>query len=88
MNLSPINNKTAQEIQSEVWNSFWKKYRYTNNAASDKKNHFSDAIWNQIIHDADAIYDKYPYEFTSNLVQVFIKELHARDVGGYRDAAQ
>lgn len=85
MNLSPINNKTAQEIQSEIWNVLWKKYRYTSNASSDKDKHFSDDLWKQVIHDADAIYEKYPCEFTSNLLSAYIDELQARDLGSYPD---
>lgn len=83
INLKPIPNNLSIDVMNTIWGTFWKKYRSYSNASSAKDMHFTDELWQTILNDADSIYDQYPYEFTINLLGVYIKELHARDLGGY-----
>lgn len=82
-NLKPSSNANITEIQNAVWSEWWKKYRRYSNADTDKRNHITDELWKQALKEADALYDRYPCEFTSNLLGVYIDEVHARDLGGY-----
>lgn len=95
-NLKPVNHATAVTIMNRCWSEFYKKYSQYSNAAFDKNLHFSEKLWNEILgyHDdngewqkglIDKLYDEMPYEFTSNICLAILKELEARDNGGYRD---
>ncbi|MGP1588451.1 MAG: hypothetical protein ACTTHL_00945 [Oribacterium sp.] len=84
-NLKPSNNTAITEIQNAVWTEWWKKYRRYSNANSDKEYHITDELWKQAIREADDLYQRFPCEFTSNLLSAYIDELQARDLGSYPD---
>lgn len=92
-NLRPIDNVLVQKISVECFN-WWKRYNKLSNANSDKSLHFSESVWTEIIgytdeggeyHPGtfDQLYNKYPYQFTYNMLSVFLSELQARDRGAY-----
>ena len=95
-NLKPVNNQTAINIMNQCWNGFYKKYSAYNNASYNNDLHFSEKTWDEILGYRDEagefqkgiidkLYDEMPCEFTSNICLAILKELEARDRGGYND---
>ena len=94
-NLKPTTNQLVVQISKECF-EWWKRYNKYNNASTDKNLHFSDAVWSEIlsytdnkdgsyhIGTFDALYNKYPCEFTYNMLSAFLLELQARDQGAYK----
>ena len=93
-NLKPVNNTMVQKISAECF-EWWKRYNKYNNATFEKDMHFSEKVWEEIIGYTDkdgayhvgtfdALYNKYPYEFTYNMLGAFLDELKARDQGAYK----
>lgn len=94
-NLLPTTNYNIQVISGEVY-QWWKKYSGLTNASPNKNLHFTDKVWEEIIGytddngvhhigSFDEVYNKYPYEFTSNLLMAFFNELRARADGAYHE---
>lgn len=93
INLKPIPNREVQAISAACF-EWWKRYNKLSSADPDKSRHFTEAVWTEICgytddsgvyHKGtfDEVYDKYPYELTSNMLGVFLEELQARDRGSY-----
>ena len=98
INLKPSTNKEVQEISKECF-EWWKRYNNYSNASADKKLHFSEVLWTEILGHKDEagefhygtfdqIYNKYPCEFTSNMLMAFLNELRARDTGAYKEVGE
>ena len=93
-NLKPSNNKEVQIISAACF-EWWKRYNKYSNASLDKNLHFSEKLWEEIIGYTDdngehhigtfdELYNKYPCEFTNNMLMAFLDELKARDQGAYK----
>lgn len=93
-NLKPSTNSMIQIISAECF-EWWKRYNKYNNASADRATHFSESLWMEILgytDDAgawhvgtfDQLYNKYPCEFTYNMLSAFLLELQARDQGAYK----
>ena len=93
-NLKPIDNASVIKISAECF-EWWKRYNRYSNASPDKSLHFSESLWTEILGHKDEagefhygtfdqLYNKYPCEFTSNMLMVFLNELRARDTGAYK----
>ena len=92
-NLKPIDNVLVQKISAECF-EWWKRYNKLTNASKDNALHFTESVWSEIlgytdsngvyhVGTFDAVYNKYPYEFTYNMLGAFLDELKARDQGAY-----
>lgn len=93
LNLTPTTNKLVQTISAECF-EWWQRYNRRTNASTNKADHFDDDMWKEICgytdeagayHKGtfDLLCDKYPYQFTYNMLSVFMDELQARDRGAY-----
>lgn len=93
-NLKPTTNQLVVQISKECF-EWWKRYNKYSNATSEKDMHFSEKVWEEIlgytdkdgayhVGTFDALYNKYPCEFTYNMLSAFLLELQARDQGAYK----
>ena len=75
----PINNTELLKVYNECWD-WMKKYRGLKNGT---KECFTDDKWAEIIDGYDELLAKYPYPFTSNLLNTLLSELKARGLAAY-----
>lgn len=93
LNLKPSTNNEVQNISKACF-EWWQKYNKRSNASTDKNQHFTMEMWEEILgwkdnngeyHKGtfDLLYDRFPCQFTYNMLTAFLMELQARDRGAY-----
>ena len=93
LNLKPSTNAEVQNISKACF-EWWQKYNKRSNASTDKNQHFTTEMWEEILgykddngeyHKGtfDLLYDRFPCQFTYNMLTAFLMELQARDRGAY-----
>lgn len=84
-NLKPSQNMDIQKMSTDIW-GIWKKYLHLNNASPNKKDHFTEEIWKQIVTDINEFGKRWnESQFAIHIAMCYLNELEARDRGSYPD---